>query len=439
MSSLDFISQRTELVFFSQINLVGMLDSLHLSVSRNGDHIKIVNFHELGRFGHRRACHARQFLVHLEDVLQRCSRKGLRFLFDRHAFFGFDGLVKPVAPLAAFHQSPSELVDDDNLPILDHIVDIQLVKKVPLQGIVDQVRPFHIASGVETFHAGKSFSLANTFVGQRHVVLFFVNREVRFLFQLPCNPISFLVTPKVQVSRTADDQWRTCFVDQNIVDFVNDGVIQWPLALLHFSRKTIVVLCGRAHVVAKVIETKFVVRSVSDVARISSLLCISRHPRLDCVDCQSKVHVKRRHPFHVTTRQVIIDGDDVDALAFKCVQVRRQRGNKRLTFTGHHFSDTAKVQHHAADQLYVVMTHAHMPLAALATNREGILKNVIKTFAIAKSLTKHLRLLRQFFIAERSVLRFKRGDRFGTSLKLRDLTSICRSEHCCDAAFDRSK
>ncbi len=69
------------------------------------------------------------FLIHLEDVLQRCGGEGLSFLFDRHAFFGLDRLVQAVAPLTAFHQTAGELVDDDDLAILDDVVDVFLVQE----------------------------------------------------------------------------------------------------------------------------------------------------------------------------------------------------------------------------------------------------------------------------------------------------------------------
>ena len=36
---------------------------------------------------------------------------------DRDAFFGFDGLVQAVAPMAARHQAAGELVDDDHFAV----------------------------------------------------------------------------------------------------------------------------------------------------------------------------------------------------------------------------------------------------------------------------------------------------------------------------------
>ena len=131
--TFDFFGQRLELVFFGQVDQVGMFDPLqHLAVGRNRDHVEFVDLPELVRFGHRRTGHPGEFLVHLEDVLQRSGGERLRLLLDRHAFFGFTGLVQPVAPLATFHQSTGELVDDDDLAIFDDVVDVFLVQVVRL-------------------------------------------------------------------------------------------------------------------------------------------------------------------------------------------------------------------------------------------------------------------------------------------------------------------
>ncbi len=89
---------------------------------------RLVDLHELGRFGHRRPGHPGQLFVHLEDVLQRRRGKRLRFLFDRHAFLGFDGLVQTVTPLATFHQTTGELVDDDDLAIFDDVIHVALYR-----------------------------------------------------------------------------------------------------------------------------------------------------------------------------------------------------------------------------------------------------------------------------------------------------------------------
>ena len=74
-----------------------------------------------------------ELLVHAEIVLERDGGQGLILIGDFHAFFGFHGLVQPVAPAAARHQPAGELIDDDDLAVFHHIVHIALVERIGLQ------------------------------------------------------------------------------------------------------------------------------------------------------------------------------------------------------------------------------------------------------------------------------------------------------------------
>jgi hypothetical protein len=61
-------------------------------------------------------------------------------------------------------------------------------------------------------------------------------------------------------SRSANDERRPRFIDQNGIDFIDDGIVIAALDLL---------LASRSHaVVAQVIETELAVRPVGNVHRI---------------------------------------------------------------------------------------------------------------------------------------------------------------------------
>ncbi len=157
-----------------------------------------------------------------------------------------------------------------------------------LERIVDQVRPFHVAGRVEAFDAGQLFRLANPFVGQRDVVLFFVDREMQLLWSIGSPRGRLPCSDRGQVGRAADDQRRSRFVDQDVVDFVDDRVVQRALALLGIVRETVIPLGRRTHVVAQVVKAEFVVRAVGDVAHVGGLFLGGRHARLDRVDGQTQ-------------------------------------------------------------------------------------------------------------------------------------------------------
>jgi hypothetical protein len=61
----------------------------------------------------------------------------------------------------------------------------------------------------------------------------------------------------------------------------------------------------------------------------------------------------------------------VHALAFQRVEVDRQGRDQGLALAGAHLGDLARVQHHAADQLHVVVAHAEHAAAA-SRDREGL-------------------------------------------------------------------
>ena len=207
---------------------------------------------------------------------------------------------------------------------------------------------------------------ADAVVGQIGRVVFFVDREVLVFLELPGEPIGFRVLANIVVSRAGDNQRRPRLVDQNVVHFIDDGEIQPPLRLLQGFVEAVVAARRRTHVVAQVIESKFVVRPVRDVACVGSLPVADAHVALDRADRQPQPNVERPHPLHVAARQVVVHRHNMDTQAGERVQVRRQGRHQRLAFPGYHFRDVAAIQHHAAHQLDVVMTHVEKPPSPFA-------------------------------------------------------------------------
>ena len=114
------------------------------------------------------------------------------------------------------------------------------------------------------------------------------------------------------------------------------------------------------HVVAKIIETQFVVRSVGNVASVLlfSLFADRGHVGLDRPDRQAQRFVNRGHPVAVALDEVVVDGDHVDLQAQQDVDVTRQRCDEGFAFAGCHFRDFSFVQDSSADHLDVKMPMA---------------------------------------------------------------------------------
>ena len=148
---------------------------------------------------------------------------------------------------------------------------------------------------------------------------------------------------------TADDERRTGIVDEYGVHLVDDGIIM--LALYK-------VLGLHGHVVAQVVKTEFVVGSEGDVGIICRTAFSAVGAVLvDAVHTQAVKLVKGTHPFRVTFGQIVVDSHHMYATACQCAEEDGAGGHQRLSFARCHFGNLSLCEHHAAEELYVVVYH----------------------------------------------------------------------------------
>ena len=69
------------------------------------------------------------------------------------------------------------------------------------------------------------------------------------------------------------------------------------------------------------------------------------------------------------------------------------------------------MQHHAADQLHVEVTHLQHALAGLAADREGLRQQLVERFAARDALAEFTRFGAQLIIRQLLDLRLERIDR----------------------------
>ena len=92
------------------------------------------------------------------------------------------------------------------------------------------------------------------------------------------------------------------------------------------------------------------------------------------------------------------------ALAGKSIQVSRERRNKRFTFTGFHFGNSALMQNNAAFNLNGKVLHIQHTPACLTANGKRFGKKVVKGFTVGKTLFKFIRLCAKLGIGKSGVL-----------------------------------
>ena len=200
------------------------------------------------------------------------------------------------------------------------------------------------------------------------------------------------------LGRAGDDERRARFVDEDRVDFIDDGVLETPLDPI---------LEAKRQVVAQIVEAVFVVGAVSDVTGIGRTLLFLRLAGADDADGHAQEAVGRCHPLGVAAGEVVVDGNDVGAAALERVEVDRQRRHQRLALAGPHFGDLALVQRHAADELHVEVPHPERAPCRLAHDRERLGQQVVKRFTLVQPGAELDRLLRQLLVRQRLQGRFE--------------------------------
>ena len=125
---------------------------------------------------------------------------------------------------------------------------------------------------------------------------------------------------------------------------------------------------------------------------------------------QAKETVNLAHPLAVSFCQIVVDGDDVHALARNGIQICRQRCHERFAFTGFHFRNTALMQHNAADDLYAVMAHAEHAPSSLSHGGKCFRQQIIQRLAFLIALFEFVGLSAQLRVCQLLVFLLQRID-----------------------------
>jgi hypothetical protein len=110
------------------------------------------------------------------------------------------------------------------------------------------------------------------------------------------------------------------------------------------------------------------------------------------------------------------------------IEIRSQRGNQRLTFTGLHFCDVAKVQGPTTHQLNVKVPKTERPLGCLAHSGKGFRQQVIEGFASTVASAQLVGLTAELIVAQVSELILEVIDRRGQGRKFAQGAAFSETE-----------
>ena len=198
-----------------------------------------------------------------------------------------------------------------------------------------------------------------------------------------------------------DDQRRPRLVDQDRVDLVHDRVIV-PALDEAFER--------HGHVVAQVVEAELGVGAVDHVGRIGLAALVKRHHVLDVGGAHAERFPHRLRPLGVALGEVVVDRDQVRALAGEGVQVERLHRDEGLSLARLHLGDVALVQDDPAHLLHVEEADVHGALERLADRGEGLEDELAHRLAVLDPLPELDRLARELGIGELLELGLERAD-----------------------------
>ena len=345
MARRDLPDDGAPLAVLGLVDLIVAVVADHRLVRRDLHDAELVDLLELGRLGQRRAGHAGELVVEPEVVLQRDRRERLVLLLDAHALLRLDRLVQALRPAPALEDAAGELVDDHHLVVDDRVVDVPLVERLGLQRLDQVVDEVAVLGAVEVVDAHVALGLGDALLGHRDRLVLLVELEVevgdevllgarvhalRRLARL--HLLGELGELDVEVGRllgrAGDDQRRARLVDEDVVDLVDDreAVHRQRAAVLADAPAVLDLLLDRLrHVVAQVVEAELGVGAVGDVGVVGLDLVLGLLHVLQHAPGEPEQVVDRAHPLGVAAGEVVVDGDDVDALAGERVEADGER------------------------------------------------------------------------------------------------------------------
>ena len=290
------------------INLVGLVGAHHFTIGRNRHHLKVVRVHQFCGFSLCRSGHTRKFFVHSEIVLQSDRGQSLVLFFDVDTLFGFDRLVNTFAPSSTFENATSKFVDDLYFAILNDVVLVALIQNGCFKRHLKLMNQILLNLVVEILDTQLLFDFFDTRLCWHDDSLGFFDVIVDITYESANDGGELIIKFRGIGDTTRNNQRCSCLVDENRVNFVDNGKIKTALNF---------VLQSRSHVVAQIIKPELVVSSVCDVARIfDALLGRTRAPtRHDEPHRQTQPPVNLTHPLGVALCQIVVGRNLMHAFA----------------------------------------------------------------------------------------------------------------------------
>ena len=196
------------------------------------------------------------------------------------------------------------------------------------------------------------------------------------------------------------------------------------------------------HVVTQIVEAHLVIRAVGYVGGVCLLALVAFFFVNDKADGQAHEAIDLAHPFAVAAGKIIIDRDDVNAVAREGVKIGGEGRHKGLAFTRFHLGDPALMQDDAADYLHgEVLQPEHAP-RSLTAGGKRLGENIVKGLSVCKSLLEFGGLCLQFGVGQFGKLLIEGEHPVAKRTDTLDLfggivaEDFCQKTHVCTSLFE---
>ncbi len=222
---LDLLHHRVELGLGRLVDHVGCILADHRLVGGEHHHIQAVDAVELFLLRSRRAGHPRQPLVHAEIVLKGDRGHGEALALDAHALLGLDGLMQALGVAPTVHEAAGELVHDDHLAVLHHVIVVFLEKDLGLEGILQVGGQLEMLRRIEVINPQGALDLLDPCLGEGHDALFNLDGVIVLLAQVAHQGREALIVAGRLLRLAGDDQRRARLVYEDVIHLIHDGIV----------------------------------------------------------------------------------------------------------------------------------------------------------------------------------------------------------------------
>ncbi|CAB4962724.1 unannotated protein [freshwater metagenome] len=316
--------------------------------------------------------------------------------------------MKALVVPAAGQDSSGVLIDDEDLAIDDDIVAVLLEQLLRPNRVVEESDERGVHRVVQVVDSKLVLDLVNGRLEDANRLLLLVDFVIVIALEHVHDPGKLRIPAGRLVGRAADDEGRARLVDENRVDLVDHREVVAPLDEL---------ITRPRHVVAQVVEAELVVRAIGDVGGIGDATLRRSHVREDDANLEAEEPMDASHPLGVALGKVVVDRDDMDALAGQRIEIGRQGGNEGLALTRAHLSDVAHVEGCPTHDLDVIVTLAERSPRRLANGRERFRQEVIEGLPGLIAVLVLLGELPQLRVSEGGEVLLDGIDRFGDRMQ----------------------